>query len=162
MSDEQYIKTGRTMFILAWIIVFCVMFVFFYFNQKSESTVYVMNRSELALTADKEGHYRIKGRINNHPVEFLVDTGATYVAISQTLADTLHVTGNYPISLSTANGNVTGSLTRLESLSFGEFNLKDVKAVIVPNNKQDDVLLGMNVLSKFTIVQKDNVLILKR
>jgi aspartyl protease family protein len=116
----------------------------------------------MILSADQEGHYHIKGRINEYPVEFLVDTGATLVAIPQVLADRLHVTGHYPITMLTANGEVTGSLTRLQKLSIGEFILNDVKAVIIPSNDENLVLLGMNVLSKFNIVQQDNRLILKR
>lgn len=162
MSDEQYIKTGRTMFLVAWAILFIVLFMFFYFHEKSDSKVYVSSHSELALSADKEGHYRIKGLINDRPVEFLIDTGATYVAIPQQLADELHIAGSYPIKLSTASGEVTGSLTRLAKINFGKFMLQDIKAVIVPGDKNNEVLLGMNVLSHFTLVQKDKILVLKQ
>lgn len=162
MSDDQYDRTGRIMFLFVWIILFAGLFLFFYYHGKSESTVYSANHSEMILSADQEGHYHIKGRINEYPVEFLVDTGATLVAIPQTLADRLHITGRYPITMLTANGEVTGSLTRLQKLSVGEFTLNDVKAVIIPGNEDNLVLLGMNVLSQFNIVQQDKRLILKR
>ncbi|KTD43715.1 retropepsin-like aspartic protease family protein [Legionella quateirensis] len=162
MSDDQYARAGRVMFLLVWIILFAGLFVFFYYYDKSDSTVYVANRSEFILSADKEGHYRIKGSINDFSVEFLVDTGATLVAIPQTIAKQLHITGRYPVTISTANGEVTGSLTRLKQLSFGEFELKDIKAVIIPGADDETVLLGMNVLSQFNMVQEANRLVLKR
>jgi aspartyl protease family protein len=161
MSDDQYSRAGRFMFLLVWIILFFGLFSFFYYYNKSENTVYVANHSVYALSADQEGHYRIKGRINDYPVEFLVDTGATLVAIPQSIAEKLHIKGRYPITISTASGEVTGSLTRIEQLSFGEFNLKDVKAVIIPGASDETVLLGMNVLSQFDIKQEDKQLILK-
>ncbi|BCA96313.1 aspartyl protease [Legionella antarctica] len=162
MSNDQYDRTGRIMFLFVWIILFAGLFLFFYYHQKSENTVYSSNHTEMILSADKEGHYHIKGRINEYPVEFLVDTGATLVAIPQALADRLHIRGRYPIKMFTANGEVTGSLTRLKQLSVGEFILKDVKAVIIPGNDNSLVLLGMNVLSQFNMVQQDMRLILKR
>lgn len=162
MSDDQYARAGRVMFLLVWIILFFGLFLFFYYYEKSESIVYVANHSEFILSANQDGHYLIKGRINEHPVEFLVDTGATLVAIPQTIANQLHITGRYPVTISTANGEVTGSLTRLQQLSFGEFELKDVKAVIIPGADDDTVLLGMNVLSQFNIVQEDQRLVLKK
>lgn len=161
MSDDQYARAGRVMFLLAWIILFIGLFLFFYYYEKNDSKIYVVNHSELILSADKAGHYRIKGRINDYSVEFLVDTGATFVAIPQNIAEKLHISGRYPVTISTANGEVTGSLTRVQQLSFGEFTLNDVKAVIIPVD-DDTVLLGMNVLSKFNMIQQDERLIFKR
>lgn len=162
MSDDQYARTGRVMFLCVWIIFFVGLFLFFYYYDKSENTVFVANRTEFVLSADNEGHYRIKGKINEYPVEFLVDTGATLVAVPQGLAESLKITGRYPITIETANGKITGFLTRLQQLSFGEFHLQNVKAVIIPENDDNTVLLGMNVLSQFHIVQQDGRLILKK
>ncbi|WP_367274379.1 TIGR02281 family clan AA aspartic protease [uncultured Legionella sp.] len=162
MSDEQYNRAGRVMFLFVWIILFFGLFLFFYYYESSDSKVYVASNSEFALSADREGHYWIKGKINEHPVDFLVDTGATLVAIPQSIATQLKITGRYPITISTANGDITGSLTRLQQLSFGEFELQDIKAVIIPGSDNDTVLLGMNVLSQFNMIQEDNRLILKK
>ena len=162
MSDEQYAKTGRVMFLLVWIIIFISLFLFFFYQGTSEGTVLISNQREFVLGADKQGNYFIKGRINGHDVRFLVDTGASLVAIPQNLADNMQLIGRYPVTMSTANGEVTGSLTRVEQLSFGAFTLKDVKAVIIPNANDDTVLLGMNVLSRFTLTQQGRKLIIKR
>lgn len=162
MSDEQYTRAGRSMFLIAWIILFALLFVFFYYYEKNDSVVFKASHSEFILSADGEGHYRIKGQINDSPVQFLVDTGATLVAIPQNVAERLHISGRYPITMTTANGEITGSLTRLKTLSFGEFTLNDVKAVIIPKSEDDMVLLGMNVLSQFSIEQQNKKLVLKR
>lgn len=151
------------MFILAWLMIFGLLLVFFYFHQQA-----TMTRSEeikhgkLIITADRQGHYRIKGQINQIPVDFLVDTGATMVAISKPLADKMNLSGRYPIAMNTAAGTVNGYLTRIDTLSFGNFQFNNVKAVIMGQGNDDLVLLGMNILSEFKIYQDNNQLILQR
>ena len=162
MSDEQYARTGRFMFLVVWIIIFVGLFLFFYYNGTPKSKVIIATQQEYVLTADPNGHYYVSGRINNYPVDFLVDTGASYVAIPQAIADKLNIKGQYPVSLSTANGSVTGSLTRLEQISFGAFTLYDVKAVIIPSGDDDTVLMGMNVLENFDMTQNKKKLILRK
>ncbi|CEG57581.1 retropepsin-like aspartic protease family protein [Legionella fallonii] len=162
MSNEQYDRTARVMFLLVWAILFIGLFLFFYYQGQPEKQAYISGRSEMVLSATQDGHYHVKGTINDYPVKFLVDTGATLVAIPQSVADRLHINGSYPITMTTANGEVTGYLTRVQKLSFGEFSLQDVKAVIMPNSSDDEVLLGMNVLSKFNLEQQNKKLILKR
>lgn len=162
MSDEQYARTGRFMFLLVWIIIFIALFLFFNYQGTQKSQVLLANQNELVLTADAQGHYFVAGTINDHPVEFLIDTGASIVAIPQNVADALHIKGSYPITLSTANGHVTGALTRVQRLSFGAFTLNNVKVVIIPADKNGLVLLGMNVLHYFDLSQNNKQLVLKR
>lgn len=162
MSDEQYARAGRTMFLLFWLILFAGLFFFFYNYGKPDAQVFVAKQGELTINSGRDGHYRIPGTINDYPVDFLLDTGATTVAIPQNVADKLHITGRYPITITTANGEVTGSLTRLSRLSFGDFKFADVKAVIIPGSNDGVVLLGMNVLSKFNIIQAGNKWVLKQ
>ncbi len=162
MSDDQYARTARVMFLLVWAILFIGLFLFFYYQGQPEKQTYIAGRSEMVLSAGKDGHYHVKGAINDYPVTFLVDTGATLVAIPQNIADSLHIKGSYPLTMMTANGEVTGDLTRVQKLSFGEFSLEDIKVVIMPSSSDDEVLLGMNVLSKFNIEQQNKKLIIKR
>ncbi len=107
MSDDQYARTGRVMFIVVWIIIFLGLFLFFSYQQQQEGRVYRSTASEYIVSADKSGHYRIKGQINDYPVTFMVDTGATLVAIPQEIADKIGLVGRYPINISTANGEIT-------------------------------------------------------
>lgn len=56
MSDDQYARTGRLMFLFVWIIFFIGLFLFFYYYDKPESTIFVASRTEYVLSADNEGH----------------------------------------------------------------------------------------------------------
>lgn len=149
------------MFLFAWMFLFGLLFLFFYWHDKSQDGESRVERGMVTIKADKQGHYRIKGTINDKPVEFMVDTGASLVAIPRTMADDMHLIGRYPITLDTANGQATGLLTRLEKLTFGDFQLTDIKAVILPGD-DDTVLLGMNVLSLFNLSQKGKQLVIQK
>ncbi|QBR84585.1 TIGR02281 family clan AA aspartic protease [Legionella israelensis] len=161
MSNDQYARTGRTMFILAWLIFFIFLFLFFHYYGQENEPRYRIQQGQLILDADEQGHYRMPGHINDRPVHFLLDTGASLVAVPQTLANQLHLTGRYPVRIQTAGGNITGMLTRLDKLEFGKFTLKNVKAVIIPGDRDKMVLMGMNVLNQFNMIQKNKQLIIK-
>ncbi|KTD61509.1 aspartyl protease [Legionella spiritensis] len=162
MDNEGYARTGRNMFVIAWLILFGLLFAFFYFFSGDEKGGYQVQHGQVMIDADSQGHYRIKGYINDKPVEFMVDTGASLVAIPQSIADRLHLTGRYPVRLETANGSMTGLLTRMDTLVFGDFHLTNIKGVILPDNKSDTILLGMNVLSLFNLTQKERQLVIKK
>ncbi|MBA2652674.1 MAG: retroviral-like aspartic protease family protein [Tatlockia sp.] len=149
------------MFIIAWLIFFVLLFLFFRYYTAGEQGSYQIKHGVVTITPDENGHYYIDGRINEHPVKFLIDTGASLIAIPQKLAKQLKLSGRYNVSIQTASGEVTGSLTRLQELSFAEFTIKDVKAVIIPGSDDEMVLLGMNVLSKFNLLQQNKQLIIQ-
>ncbi|ARG96726.1 retropepsin-like aspartic protease family protein [Legionella micdadei] len=162
MNNKQHAQTGRLMFIIAWLIFFMLLFTFFYYYNQNEQGSYRIEHGTVTITPDAEGHYRIDGSIDDYPVRFMIDTGASLVAIPQELATQLGLQGRYAINLQTAGGEVTGYLTRLKKLSFAGFTLNNIKAVIIAGGEDNEVLLGMNVLSQFNLSQQDKRLIIKK
>lgn len=153
-ADNVSTKSGRFMFAVAWLLFFALILLFFHYFQKRE-TKYQIKAGNLIITADKEGHYFVDGAINEHPVKFLVDTGATLVAIPKSVADSINLKGRYTVSINVAGGQIEGTLTRINKLSFGNFTLYDVKGVIFSDKAQDSiVLLGINVLAQFSLSQQ--------
>ena len=150
------------MFIVAWVVFFILLILFFHYYNGKEQGSFQVKQGVVTIKPDDSGHYFIDGHINGQAIKFLVDTGASLVAIPQPLAHRLGLSGRYPVTLNTANGEVTGSLTRLNHLSFADFSLQDVKAVIIPNSPDETVLLGMNVLTKFNLSQENKQLIIKK
>ena len=114
------------------------------------------------MLRNRSGHYVFDGEINRHKVTFLVDTGATTTAIPAHLQQTLDLTAGAPTSVSTANGIATAYLTRLDQLALGDIELHDVKASIIQGMAVDEVLLGMNVLKNFELIQRGNHLIIRQ
>ena len=115
---------------------------------------------QITLHRHYDHHFRIKGKVNNVPITFLVDTGATSIAISEKLARQAKLPRYAPIHIQTANGMTIGYMTRIKELRFNSIVLKNVRAVISPNLETSSSLLGMNVLKKFRIIQEKDTLTL--
>jgi aspartyl protease family protein len=127
--------------------------VLFYFmnTMVNPNTADALTQSgEVVLQRDLSGHYRAEAFINGIKIPVMVDTGATDVAISQTLADKLGLHSINAIRTQTANGNTVSYLTRLKSVKLGGIVAHDVSAAIVPN-LGDEMLLGMSFLGRMDV-----------
>ena len=117
--------------------------------------------TELVLKRSADGHYIFPGTINGQQVTFLLDTGATLVSVPAHLASKLGLeAGAYQQSI-TANGTITTRATRVESLAFGPFNVRGVRASLNPGMGGDQVLLGMSVLKHLEFTQRGDTLMLR-
>lgn len=123
------------------------------------------SRRETRLIKDtRRDGYFIDGLINGQPVRFLVDTGATSVAMSEAHAARLgiaHRVDGRRVGVGTASGSAIGHQVNLRSLSVGGLRLNDVRAVVIDGDGPGPILLGMNVLSQFELEQRENLLILR-
>jgi aspartyl protease family protein len=119
--------------------------------------------AELILRREGQQPYRTAGTINGHKVNFLVDTGASMVALSASLARRLGLRFGAQRSVSTANGRTQGHQTILQNVQLGtQLSLGQVEAIILPRMSIDDqVLLGMNVLERFKLIQHQGELIIR-
>ncbi len=115
----------------------------------------------IVLERNRSGHFIATGRINDEPVEFLLDTGATYVAVSTALAERLELEPAGSAWFNTANGRVRGELTWLEEVSLGGFSATGVRGSISPGLEGDVALLGMSFLNRFNIEIRDARMILR-
>jgi aspartyl protease family protein len=106
--------------------------------------------TEVVLKRGLDGHYRAEALINGQKVNVLVDTGATGVAISQSVADRLNLKSISAVRTATANGDSVGYLVRLESVKLGGIEANNVSASIAPG-LQGDVLLGMSFLGRMDV-----------
>ncbi|MBA1444832.1 MAG: TIGR02281 family clan AA aspartic protease [Gammaproteobacteria bacterium] len=158
------------MIFAAWALLLGLLAMFFsnLLEQQSNPNRDLVNSStesgpkEITLLRNRAGHYVAPGFINGAPVIFLLDTGATNVAVSASLAERLALKrGAQSISL-TANGRVRTWLTRLDRVQLGSIIRQDVRATIMPGMVGDEVLLGMSFLKHLELVQKGKTLILRQ
>jgi len=105
----------------------------------------------ITLKRNRAGHFEAPGLINGEPVNFLLDTGGTYVAISADLADELGLEPVRSAWFNTANGRVEGTLTELDEVSLGGLKVQNVQGSISPGMERDTVLLGMSFLNLLSI-----------
>ncbi len=116
---------------------------------------------EVHLKRNRQGHYVVTGEINNRPVEFLLDTGATDVVIPESMASQLSLQKGRAGRAMTANGPVTVFETMISQLRVGEIVLYNVPASINPG-MNSGVLLGMSALSQVEFVQSGDSLTLRQ
>jgi aspartyl protease family protein len=162
-------KLGMMFTATAWIFAFLLLALVFakILDQQNNpnqslSTLATGEFQQVVLLRNRNGHYVFDGEINRHKVTFLVDTGATITAIPGGLQRALGLKAGPAISMSTANGLTTAYLTRLDQLAIGEIELFDVNASIIPGMEVDEVLLGMNVLKHFELIQRGKQLIIRQ
>lgn len=161
---------GTVMTALAWIALMVLLG--FFFNDVLDkqrnpnqvlATHYPEDRiREVTLQRNKFGHYVTSGKLNGQDVVFILDTGATGVAIPDHIARKLNIRRGRAFPVQTANGTGTSYATRLDSVSVGEILLADVEAGIVPGLTGDEVLLGMSFLRHIEFAQRGDTLVLKQ
>jgi len=107
--------------------------------------------TEVTLKRGLDGHYSAPGLINGQRVEFLVDTGASVVAIPTPIAQRLNLPLGSASVAHTANGTVQAYNTRLDQVTLGGLTAQNVAGSVLPAMTHDAVLLGMSFLSRFDI-----------
>jgi aspartyl protease family protein len=109
--------------------------------------------------------YPVVGSINGYPVNFLVDTGATTIAMNSREARRLGidfaVVGDATVS-QTASGLVKAWVVNLQRVRVGDIELKDVRAAVLEGDFPTNVLLGMSFLGRLDIRREQGVLELRK
>ena len=103
------------------------------------------------LSADARGHFQADGRIDGRRVGFVVDTGATVVALTERDARRLGLdpaASAYVASVRTANGTVKAAPVRLPEVEIGGVSVANVDALVLPDRALSENLLGMSFLSR--------------
>jgi aspartyl protease family protein len=116
---------------------------------------------QIVLTAQSGGHFYSQGTVNGKTTRFLVDTGATLVALDQYEADRLGIdwkAGQRGMSR-TANGDTPIYRTTLPSVRIGDVQVYGVEAVVTPT-PMPYILLGNSFLSRFQMKRENDVMTL--
>ena len=117
----------------------------------------------VTIEADGRGMFRSQGKVNGAVMQFVVDTGATFVALGRSDAQRagLDLTRAEPIALQTANGVARGWRLPLDSVSVGGVTLRNVEGV-VHGTDLPVVLLGMSFLNRMEIRREGSTLQLRQ
>jgi aspartyl protease family protein len=114
---------------------------------------------EVVIPAGPGGHFVVGGSINGRSVQFLVDTGATLVSMSQAEAQRLGVDfkGGERVLMQTANGTAPVHVVTLATLRVGDVELAHVQAAVIPA-PMPGILLGNSVLSRFSMRRDSDIM----
>lgn len=120
-------------------------------------------RQSAVLSADTRGHFIAEGSVNGAHMRFLVDTGATAVALPAT--DAVRLGLDYRkgqrVTMQTANGTAPAYVTTLERVKVGEIELYGVQAVVIEGGLHMP-LLGMTFLNRVEMRREGETMTLNR
>lgn len=165
---DQTKSMGKGMLVLAWIAGILLLSFFFGFweeqqinpNQRPESKR-AGGAVQVILEQNRYGHYVASGTINDKPVVFLLDTGATHVVIPEGTARRLGLKKGMEMMASTANGVITVYRTEIDTIAIGDIRFHHVNASINPGMEStDEILLGMSALGDIEFRQENGTLTL--
>lgn len=119
--------------------------------------------SKIVMTAGDGGHFLAQGSINGKSTQFMVDTGATAVAMGAAEAKRMGIdyTSGKPVRMNTANGQALGYLLTLNTVRIGDVEVQNVEA-IVSQQAMPYVLLGNSFLTRFSMRRDNDQMVLER
>jgi len=169
-AAKEQKRMGTVMVVCMWIIVLAIASFYFvdYLDDKHNPNQSLSTRHveggirEVSLQRNNRGQYVADGMINGRAVVFLLDTGASGVAVPEHVARRLGLDYGPQIQLQTAAGPAIGHLSNIRRAAIGEIALDDVAAVINPNDLSDEILLGMSFLKEIEFTQRGDTLILRQ
>jgi aspartyl protease family protein len=118
--------------------------------------------NKIVLPLGQGGHFFAQGMVNGKSMQFLVDTGATTVALGQSDAKRMGIDyeKGRPVRMNTANGTAQGWLIKLSSVRIGDVEVFEVDAIVGPNMPY--ALLGNSFLSRFSMNRTSDLMVLER
>ena len=114
-------------------------------------TVAQASGRSLDIPRDARGHFQTGGRIDGQRIDFMIDTGASLVALNEKSAARFGLRpsrSDYNATVTTANGTIKAARTRLAMIELGGLVVRDVDAVVLPDEALSENLLGLSFLSK--------------
>lgn len=117
---------------------------------------------QIVLASGPGGHFIASGSINGHATQFLVDTGATNIALAQAEAERLGLKfrSGRRVMTQTANGTVPAHLMQLDVVRIGDVTVRNVDAIVVPG-QMSHVLLGNSFLARFQMRRENDLMTLE-
>jgi aspartyl protease family protein len=117
----------------------------------SEETSGQSGGRSLSIPRDARGHFQTEGRIDGQRIGFMVDTGASVIALNESSAARFGLRpsrNDYNATVTTANGTIKAARTRLPMVELGGLVVRDVDAMVLPDEALSENLLGLSFLSK--------------
>lgn len=161
-------RGGRTLRqMLIWVVIFtgAALGADWYMDSTVPRQQVLNNGARIEVPAGRDGHFHLEARLNDTDISFIVDTGATHVALSRRDAEAI---GLDPDRLRfdgiavTANGRVATAPVTIDRFTMGDVTDRNVPAVVIDSELQGS-LMGMSYLRRFARISFENdMLVLER
>jgi aspartyl protease family protein len=117
-------------------------------------------KRQMSIARRNDGHYWVSGSVNGQSMEFLIDTGASTIAMSENEADRLgldYLKGR-SVQVNTAGGTKKAWQVRLDRVKIGTLEVLGVEAMVLPGSYPTQTLLGMSFLNRVGWREEQGVL----
>lgn len=133
-------------------------------NQSIQHGYKKRKNKKLTVYPDRAGMYMLRGQINGQPTRFLLDTGASYIALSEVEADRLGIAyeSGRKGRVHTASETVPVWNIRLDSVKVGGISVPHVDAVILQGDSPRHALLGMSFLKHLNLERNGSAMVLEQ
>ncbi|PLW75839.1 retropepsin-like aspartic protease family protein [Cohaesibacter celericrescens] len=128
-------------------------------SEEPEQGTWSAQSGRAILKSNKNGHYFTKAFLNGKPIRVVIDTGATYVALSYEDARRIGVMpqkSDFKYAMSTANGRVYYAGAKIRSVRIGQAEERDIEVRIAPKGALNITLMGMSFLRKLKTFKVEN------
>jgi len=105
----------------------------------------------VVISPGSNGHFQVEGRVDGRRMDFMVDTGASVIALTERDAAMLGIhpaESEYSAMVRTANGVVRAAPVQLNMVEIDDIMVRDVAAMVMPDGALSDNLLGLSFLSR--------------
>ena len=124
--------------------------------------VQISANGDLVIPRARDGHFYAAGLVNGRPVNFMVDTGASLVTVSEQFAQSAGLAGGTPTSFRTANGDLPGRIVSGVPVALGPLGVSSVRiGVGLVGANAGDALLGQSFLSRFDLLMSGEQMVLR-
>lgn len=147
-----------TIWLLLGITIF--LFVSWWLRQETQSEL-TIGDNVIQIRQSRDKHFYWMGEINGYAVRFLIDTGATFTSIPQSIAQELNLPDGPIIEMQTANGNTLNHTTKANLCLEGNVCMTNLQMVVLPLHS-DHALLGMNVIGRLKWSQQNGIMRIER
>jgi aspartyl protease family protein len=123
------------------------------------------NSRSITVPRGRNGHFQVDGRVDGKRLEFVVDTGASQIALRESEAARLGIrpsARDYTVMVQTANGVTRAAMVRLNRVEIGDVVVHDVQALIHSDSALGVNLLGMSFLSRVKFAHEHGKLVIEQ
>ena len=120
-------------------------------TQPAQAPAAPSNYRTVTLNSDGRGHFQVDARVEGRSIDFLVDTGASSIALRESSAAKLGIhpsASDYSVRMQTANGVGKAARVQLDRVEVNGITVRNVDALVVPDEALTTNLLGMSFLSR--------------
>ena len=105
----------------------------------------------VVIAPDRQGHFRVEARVDGRRLDFMVDTGASVIALTAKDAARLGIRpmrSEFTATVKTANGAIKAAPATLNAVEVDGITVRDVRALVLPDEALSENLLGLSFLSR--------------